>query len=255
MSDARNYPIKIINISDKDYNKPKKRGGPKKIFCKENEIPELRKNLTNDLVEIKKYFSQSFNLWPDQPVVAKVNLKDKAIAKSHRPSTVFNDDTCPIIGDIDFGKLLISITKTGLSKLNEIILHGNTQENIANISTLENIEPYTISDKYNEDHINKIFEINNEKLSFKIKIFKHNAKFNNILENNFNQYLGDIKLKFSKLNYSSNLTLYKIYAKKKEEIFQLANFSGVQSISKFPEYKILKTHSVSVGSYVFPTEK
>ena len=121
MSDVRNYPIKIINISDKDYKKPRKLGGPKKKFCNDNEIPELRKKLVNDLEKVNSYFSQSFSMWPDQPAVAKLNLKDKAIAKSHRPSTLFNEDTCPIIGDIDFGKLLISITKNGLTKLNEII--------------------------------------------------------------------------------------------------------------------------------------
>ena len=44
-------------------------------------------------------------------------MKEKAIAKTHKPTALFKSNTCPIVGAEKLDELLISITKDGLEHL------------------------------------------------------------------------------------------------------------------------------------------
>ena len=72
-------------------------------------------------ISIKKSLSSS-NL---DVCTAVVELEDNAIAKSHRPTDIFNERTCPFFGDAGYGNMLIEVHSSGLNKLEREIYSIN----------------------------------------------------------------------------------------------------------------------------------
>ena len=114
------------------------------MFGKENN--RARNNLLIRLDNVEEYFVGPFKHWDYVPGVAVASLKADAIAKSHRPSALFNNNTCPIIGVRGFGELLISVTPEGIEQLKNKIRSDVSHVNTANISTIESIMPFTRND-------------------------------------------------------------------------------------------------------------
>ena len=98
-------PIKVIVPKQTDHVRPRAGGSKRKVFG--DDIYRARTNLLFRLNHVEEYFIESFQHWDNVPGVAVASLKDDAIAKSHRPSVLFNNHTCPIIGVRGFGELLI----------------------------------------------------------------------------------------------------------------------------------------------------
>lgn len=120
----RENPILVIKPTTKDYRPTSGGGGESKVFG--NGASKARRRVLAKQTDNTLYFfEEEFNRWPDLPAVAKVTLKKEALAKSHRPTALFTNSTCPIIGTMGFGELLISVTPTGLSQLKNKILSIN----------------------------------------------------------------------------------------------------------------------------------
>ncbi|MFN8655617.1 MAG: hypothetical protein U0105_04710 [Candidatus Obscuribacterales bacterium] len=87
-------PIKVVIAQDSDYFVPESGGGSRTVF---GEVTgELRQSLSDQVSTVERDFADSFKRFPDVPAVAKVKLKKEALAKSHRPHSLFSDRTCPI---------------------------------------------------------------------------------------------------------------------------------------------------------------
>jgi serine protease AprX len=138
-------PIKVVfPREDVDYQLPDHGGGTFRVFGQVNR--EVRNKRIDEVERIAVHFGPQFRIWKGAPAVAKVMLKEKAVAKTHRPTRLFREDTCPIIGANRLGELYVSVQSTGLTRLAQEIRHDDTLEGIANISTLKKIEPYTPAD-------------------------------------------------------------------------------------------------------------
>ncbi len=239
MSDE--YPLQVITISERDHHKPYSSGGPKKVFS--NVTPSLRSLYSNQISSINQKYKKTFHKWPNIPNIARVELKKEAIAKSHRPSSLLNNSTCPIIGDYGFGKLLIRVNEIGLEKLNRIIEEGTTKENIANISSLESFLDYSQFDRIDSSiSIENFREI---KISlFDFKDTELNNKINKCLLSVFEE-IGI--LKYKKINYGKNQIVYKAEINDNQTIPKLCIFPPVRTVSLFPQYETLKTTNITIG--------
>lgn len=79
--------------------------------------------------------------------VVKVALRRKAIAKSHRPSYLFQQaGRGQVIGTTSIGTLLIKVTEDSLRATAGAILHNDTKDGGADITTVESITPYRSED-------------------------------------------------------------------------------------------------------------
>lgn len=78
--------------------------------------------------------------------MGKVRLKKDALAKSHRPTKIFNVKTCPIIGVDRFGELLIKVTPDRLDDLAKIVEETSSPQAEANVTAIEDIVPNHLSD-------------------------------------------------------------------------------------------------------------
>lgn len=233
-------PIKIIeaipqDFSDKTYN-----------FGKKEPIRAVTTSLKNRLKlevdEVKNFFRASFKKWPDIPAVAKVTLHEKALAKSHRPSSLLGDNTCPVIGSGNFGELLISVTENGLAQLRKKIENStNSHNGTVHIAVIEKIEPFTVSHE-------AIYENSSE--SFLLKLFDHkNRTTNRSIDKELMEYANELGIqKPKKHDISSDLSIYEV--KGNDNIAKLASFIGVRKLEPMPIFGLTHTATEHVSAEI-----
>ena len=106
----------------------------------------LSENLLRKQKQDLRVLGTSFVASPSLPGVSRVILEPKALAKSHRPTALFNEASCPVIGVGDLGELFIRASHSGLQNLSHQLQHLSTKVGVANISTINRITPYTVED-------------------------------------------------------------------------------------------------------------
>lgn len=230
-------PIKVVFPEQNDHVRPHTGGGKSKIFD-EDDFIEHRDNIANEVDYLSDHFRESFTKQPDIPCVAKVKLRNDAIAKSHRPTRVLNERTCPIIGIKDLGELLISVDEGKLEKLKSVVTGEETDELKAQISAIEQILPYGPEDVIIKSELDFITEsLKHESVPIKLKIFNHqNHDINNILSMGLNQILQEDEVDFEEVQYAENYSILKI-TKISLDTFKIAsNYVGTQSISPLPYF-------------------
>ena len=229
-----NRPLKVVPQLERDYYKPDGGGGPKKIFGEVTS--ELRDALVLQVNSINEYFSQSFTENPDLPAVACLKIKPDAIAKSHRPISLFSAQTCPIIGAEGLGELLISVTPQGLSNLNTKIASGKTKQIVANISTLVSLSPFL------PDISNDVFG------SIKVKLFRHQKlALDSEVDTSFQELLTKYEVEgVNEINYGGGLKIYRIPPSSIELVDALKTYVGTQSLGQFPMYQPVRSSAIKI---------
>lgn len=240
MPEEKRLPIKSIGISNSDFHRPVVSGSTK-VFDK-NVLSQTRLQLSTEVAEVQAAFAQVFASEPSLPAVAKVKLKEKAYAKSYRPTELFSDNGCPIISVRHFGELLTSVTPSGLTSLRSAILGDTRVKSEANISTIETIEPYTAVDAV-PIGIDVLQELIEEGLdSLKFKLFQHDtAGQNQALLAAFFRRIKELGLELpEEIHYADGLKIFNIKRPSLEAAQSLMNFVGTQSMSPFPSYKLVR---------------
>lgn len=244
MDENLRLPIKIVESSKEDFSRPDSGGAARKIF--NSVTQEIRQSNVQQLVSIERYFDNWFKENPYLPAVAKVILIKDALAKSHRPSSLFAPKTCPIIGCRDFGELFISVKREGLYNLRQRILTDQSHLAKANISTIERIEPFTAKDAvgYIEpDTLQKTHKL-------RLRLFIHNSpSVNEALFEKFKELIENLNLPTpQEIFYAKNIKILKLTNVRHSHIDKLTRFAGTQSLDTFPHFDLLKTASIPVAA-------
>lgn len=244
MPDELRLPIKVVIPATSDYQKPNTGGGgPRKVF---GDVTDgLRLALEDQVAAVASHFAAAFQTAPDLAAVARVTLKSDALAKSHRPTALFNNNTCPIIGGDAFGELLVSVQPRGLEQLRKKLREDDTKLGAAAISTIERIEPYS------GDNANRITEagraiIRREgRLDMKLRLFRHrNSTIDAKILRAFQAKLAQINLAPEQLQYGEGQRVFRVKNVPQVAVAQLAGFVGTQSISDFPMYRAVRTEAI-----------
>jgi len=233
-------PIKVVIPRDSDLRQKPAGGGPRKVFGEVGR--EQRSALRQQVAEVRKYFGASLR---DQglPAVARVVLKTEAIAKSHRPTGLLSPNTCPVIGGEAFGHLLVSVKSEGLERLDDAIAEGDSTSTIADISTIERIEPYKASDALRgfpqADRLRRVGL--REPLAVKLRVFQHlKPKYNKELLNALHSLTRDLQIDgLTALRYQPLVLIYKAQIANGRQLSSLASFVGTQSLQPMPKYRLL----------------
>jgi len=234
MDKNTHLPLKVVPALERDYYQPDGGGGPKKVFGEVN--VETRATLRSQVDSVSSYFIGSFAEYPDVPAVARVKIKQEAIAKSHRPSALFTQSTCPIIGSESLGQLLVSVTPSGLKKLTNKIDTGRTKQVIANLSTIISIEPY-------KPTIGSL-----EGSAIKVKLFQHHDELHDQkIDESFRNILNDLNVfESNEIQYGSGLKIYRIPTSNRELVEKLKTYIGTQSVGSFPIYQPVRTSAIKI---------
>lgn len=227
-------PIKVIPVLKDDMVHPENRGGPKKLFREVDR--EFRETIEAQVLQIRDHFQESFRRLPQVPAVAKVTVRKDAVAKSHRPYGIFNEKTCPIIGSEGLDQILVSVTGPGLERLATEVRLSQAKDKIANISTLELLEP-----------VKPQIEIPTEDEFAKVKLFRHHLPARDAnLELAFVKLLNELGLDGSEVIYGAGLKIYKVEAENRNALQEMGLFVGIQSLGAFPTYYSVRTASTPV---------
>lgn len=227
-------PSIIFNPRREDYS-PNQGGGDAKFY--DNEWKEsYRDDIVESFPSIIQKISKNEVKFPDIPNIIKVTMKEKAIAKSHKPLDLFNSNI-PIIGSGHLDELYVKTTSNGINKLEAEIKTTQTKSKKVNISKIKNIENYNIDEKINQPNVTKALK-NKEKI--KLKFFdlqsdEENQKSINAFINNYVTNKND----FKKINYSNSLIAYSINIDNVEKLNQIKEFPTLKEISTFNKYTII----------------
>ncbi len=243
-------PIKVVFPRKTDYVSPPPGGGNWDPFTPVTD--ELRSEFSGQVAQLQQYFQNAFAEEPNVPAVAKVQLRSEAVAKTYRPTDLFNSDTCPIIGSNKLGELYVSVQPQGLKVLNDKIEHSQTKKTIAHLSTLNKITPYSANDALGS---RSAAELRKDSAKTKLKglrlrLFRHaDAAANQLIDAAFERLVKNQQVRDSEVvEYAEGVKVYRVAAANDKAIVALASFPGTQSLSVFPDYRIVRTASRVIGN-------
>ena len=209
---------------------------------------KLRNNIFSQCEEIKKNIGKIEE--KEIPCIGKVVMKEKAIAKTHKPNNLFNDNTCPMVGGGKLNEIYVKITPEGINNLEKEIKNTRAQNKQAEMTKIEKIEMYTSED---------VLKINLKKIEgpLKIKLFDYKDDKQN--EKNKEIFLKKIKElgidnRISKLYSYKTMEVYSLKCNDINKIKQLSNYQGIKSIDMFQKYSMSnpKIKKLEKMDYSFP---
>lgn len=234
MSNEMRLPIKVIPVLSTDVVRPPGGGGDPKVFRDVDK--KFRDSVEAKVIGIRDYFQDSFRAFPGVPAVARVKVREDAVAKSHRPYRLFNEKTCPIISTEGLNELLVSVTPSGLERLALEVRVSQAERAIANLSTLEDLEPM----------LSRIEIPVNDEFA-KVKLYRHHlADRDANLELTFIKLMNELDLDGSEVVYGAGLKIYKIETANLSALEEISRFVGVQSLGAFPTYYSVRTAATPV---------
>ncbi len=244
MSNNEGLPLKKVVIREGDYFRPEPGGSKRKVFGPVT--PQVRNQMSRAVGAVEEHFRSAFQAHPKAAAVARVSLKDEALAKSHRPTQLFTAADCPIVGVGAFGELLVSVRATTLPRLQNVIQTGATNDLTANISTIRAIEPFALQ----EPPLAKLAEALSKDpgMLVKLRMFRHGLPLiDTALETALHAQAGSLKVGMERLSYSSGLSIFQLSGVRPGHVAKLGGFVGTQSLGAFPTYHVVKPASQPVG--------
>lgn len=201
---------------------------------------EIRSSLAQQIMAVESAFASSFKTDSEIPAVAKVRLKKEALAESYTPVAIFTDSSCPIIGCDQLGELHISTTQYGLAKLQQQILQDHTIGGIVNVSSIDSIVPYQIT---NDSIVALVGKVENGLGQVKLRLFRHqNPATDAAVEERLKQLVHELGLSEPEaLNYGKQLAIFRLTGVTPNAVLRLASFVGTQNIGEFQSFRLQST--------------
>lgn len=240
-ADDRRLPIKVVLPQEQDLRPVPGGGSPRKVFDDAADR-SVREHLLRQVSELREHFHAVLEPRSRIPAVARVVLKEQALAKSHRPQHLFQKDTCPIIGGEMFGNLLVSVSGPGLERLATDIDERMAKDIAADISTVIRIEPYTADDAAGSSGVDGLSRrvATQHARELKLRLFRHkNAVADDRVRSAFFELAANLGLpEPESVPYTSGLRIYRVRGVTPETVPQLAGFVGAQSVGMFPKFRL-----------------
>ena len=187
-------------------------------------------------------------------------LKEKALAKSHRPAQLFSRNTCPIIGGQTFGSLLVSVSAAGLDRLERDIDRNGSPHICADISTVDRVEPYMADDAAGPLGVEGLRKAvsDREVNALKFRLFRHrNSRADEHVRAAFFKLVESLQLPAPEpLPYTCGLRIFRVCGMTPQIVSPLAGFVGTQSLGVFPQFRLFAQYipkgSVTPDSFPEP---
>ena len=177
-------------------------------------------------------------------------MKEKAIAKTHKPNNLFNTTTCPMVGTGKLNEIYVKITPKGIDNLEKEIKNTKAQTKTSEMTKIERIEMYTSED------VLKV-NLNNIKGPLKIKLFDYKDDEQNKKNREiFLKKIEEIGIdgEITKLDSYKTMEVYSLKCDDSKKIKQLSEYQGIKSIDMFQKYSIVnpKIKKLEKMDYSFP---
>ncbi|NRA62341.1 MAG: hypothetical protein HRU25_15870, partial [Psychrobium sp.] len=239
MDNNRN-PIKYIKFSETDSIQPTVYGGgdstPHKDVTSEFKL-ELLSSIDRLSTEL------TVSSLSTGVTAAVVESEEKATAKSNRPVSILNANTCPLFGDVGYAKFLVQISSSGLAALREKVEQANSKADIKQLSAIKRIYPFIPQ-----------ISITDTDGAVSIRLFRFESRDENkSLDKKFEDFISSLQCEWVK-HPSEAVRLYRVTNNTTELLKSLSTFVGVQSAisSKCIKIKPLVHSSASAQQVTMP---
>ncbi len=244
MTAETRLPLKRVFLADSDHFQPPGGGSGPTLFGPVT--PQVRQAVADKIASVASHFQQTFAAYPNSAAVARVVLKDEALAKSHRPSHILEGAGCPIVGVGGFGELFVSIRAATLPSLRNAVLHEQSQQSVANISTIESIEPFAIDEPQLEELVEKVSA--EKETALKLRLFRHHeALADDAIKQALLREIRAAGMGIEELPYARGISVYRLRKVRPDYIKKLGRFLGTQSLGSFPAYHVVRPAAQPVG--------
>lgn len=234
----RRLPVKVVLATKDDYPSREKSGGGWEPFRRVTRA--FRSDLLGNIQDVSNYFAPAFRRWPEVPGIAKVQLRNDALAKTYRPTSIFDESTCPIVGGSRFGELYVSVTPARLQALGRRIGTDSTDAIKRQLSVLSTIAPFTTDDALFGSSVKK-----GEPL--RLRLFQHHAlATDDRIHTIAKELCTRGKIEAIDAPYGQSMRVLRLDGVKKRTAEDLAAFPGTQSLSVFPKYRAARTTSIKL---------
>lgn len=235
--EKRNNPIQVVEIRNVDHRDPVPPGNIEAKVFGDGASPQRRNVLANEAASVLNEFKASLDKWPGVAGVAKVTLKEEALAKSHRPVALFNARSCPIIGTLDFGELLVSVSENGITELQRRILESDSKKRVANISAVSKIEPYSDRERLDGITTQELNDSLRQGNTIKLRLFDHKEHGkNSSIKQALQDFAQSNAIEISFLRYGRSTEVVAIRRAEEDSVEKLTNFIGVRSVKPMPQF-------------------
>jgi hypothetical protein len=202
-------------------------------------------DLLGDLERVEPQVNALFVRFPHVPAVLSVTLKERALAKSHRPTALF-DDEAPVIGVGKLGELLVASVPHSVAIMRRRISNPGSKKLRANISAIEDIALVQPESKIG------ILPERDEfgQYVLKVKLFDyHDQGVNDESLGSFISYLHDLGIDDPTVyQYAPDLRVFGLGLNDLAQTAQVAEFPSVRSASAFPRFnQRIEFASVTIG--------
>lgn len=245
-------PIKVILPRADRHVREQPGGSPRKVFGEVT--PAVRRRLSRQVADVRSLLEQSLPAGGSLPGVAMVQLKDEALAKSHRPVRTLREDTCPIIGVSRLNQLLVRATTDGLRRLEDEIVRDGTAEATANISTISDIRPYTELDRLGVESEQDVGEIQARVADdgiVKVELFDYrDTRLNRAVREDFTAFLASIGSSVSRtIRYTPDLDVILVRAGA-ATVRDIARHPGIRQAGVVPRFFAVRPTASPVADAV-----
>lgn len=228
---SEKLPILMVAPRKEDFKN--NTSGGKTVFF-ETFTDKLRDDISNQCNILKNEFNIKSSKYKEVPVIGKVIMKDKAIAKSHKPNELFSNNTCPMVGMGKLNEIYIKVTESGLQKLQEEIKITKAKKKMAEMTKIEKIELYSSKDSIK-------INLSNIQEPLKIKLFDYrNEEENQKNVKSFLEVVHELGLEndIEKLEAYKTMQIYLLKCKDINKIQILSEYQGIKSIDIFQKYSV-----------------
>lgn len=135
-------PFQLIPFRKEDQHAPERQGGGAKELVAVT--PELRQQLNSSLAEAAAALLPEISLYPGNPGVLILKLREKAVAKSHRPNTLVAESNLQLAGVGRINEMLVAANAASIHTFSETIIHRDTKLIRANLSAIQRIEAWDV---------------------------------------------------------------------------------------------------------------
>lgn len=236
--------LKRVTLTESDYFRPPPGGSPPKVFG--TVTPKVRQQVAKQVQQVAAHFKKALAAVPSAAAVAKVVIKDEALAKTHRPSSLFEGAGCPIVGVGGFGELLVSVRSSTLPTLERAILTQSSKQAIANISTIESVEPFAVPEPVLDELALAVER--HEVETLKLRLFRHHQQnVDGALQGAMKAQLRELGIRVEELEYARGLAILRLHKVRANQVRTLGRFVGTQSLGSFPSYHVVRPAAQPVG--------
>lgn len=249
--DRPRLPIKVI-LPRQGTERRQQAGGSKPEPFREVD-QAFRERLRNQITALRQAIAPAAERIGGAPIRAR--LHSRALAKSHRPETLFSSNTCPIVGAGALGELFLKATPRGLDQLSELVRDGASQQLIKELSTIDAVEPITPNLRLGHRSARDVLRMSPRRgngFATRVRLFDFGeVREQDRLRSDFLRIRDRPGVTVASGGYSEASFVYDVECQSVDDVEALASTIGIRSVSPMPLLRVI--HPMHLSPKSLPT--